>query len=185
MNHDEFSAQDNADLLFQIMGETGALGRGNVTGFFRVSKNWTCPACARSKPEIARLDRNGNLLCAIPEHHDHFADFAYDRLRRVMGPSHRAVALLPSLERFPRTYICNDCNVADPAAKSVVFAPACFSFTPFEIATFVRVANNCAHVLISENVIAAYESAKKSMELLARRLRHLEANEAENLDRPE
>lgn len=42
-------------------------------------------------------------------------------------------------QRFPRTLICGDCNSADGAAKRKLGLPKDWSFTPAELAQFVKV----------------------------------------------
>ena len=74
-------AEDNARLLFTLIKKHAALAIGQISGFFDVGIYWHCPCCHRSKPEMARLDKNGALLCALHWHHDHFGDYASNTLR--------------------------------------------------------------------------------------------------------
>jgi hypothetical protein len=67
--------------------------------------------------------------------------------------------------------ICGDCNVAEPAAKAIVKAPAMFSFTPYEIAIFIDVTPNRPHVVDPVRAALAFEAAKPAMKLLADKLR--------------
>jgi hypothetical protein len=168
----------NAHLLMEIASRWGAESLGNVCGFFHVPRDWRCPCCCRNKSEIARLDKNGNLLCAIVRHHDHLED----NVRRVLRSSAEQrdrgslEARVISLVRFPPTLICNDCNVLDSAAKSIVGAPSYFSFAPYEIAAFVAPVANSPHdvaAINTEQLQYAFRYAQPVLLLLLERLKSL------------
>jgi hypothetical protein len=166
------TAEANMRLLLDLQSEFQAEGLGAIYNFFAVDRDWRCPACYRNKREIARIDKNGNLLCALVWHHDHFCD-CFDT---HVGPEVKAEwaarsAMLASFVRFPNTLICNDCNVCEPYAKNIVGAPAEFSFAPYEIAGFIDVGNNRPHTVNSDNAKKAYEAALPMMRVLAQRLR--------------
>jgi hypothetical protein len=160
-------SKDNGLLLLELVCRHGAAGAGNIAGFFDVDPDWCCSSCGRSKVETARRDRNGSLLCAFPRHHDHFSDFAHARLRAAGGTGLGSEVF----QRFSEVYICNDCNVADSAAKRIAGAPDSFSFAPFEIGHFVIPRQNKAHEISEAAVKEAYEAAQPSMKLIATRLR--------------
>lgn len=162
----------NEDLLSSLQGSLGARGPGNVANFFKTEPWWHCPACCRSKPEIARLDKNGNLLCAIVSHHDHFAEYAAGDLE---GAAWSLAELV--LRRFPPTLICNDCNVVDSAAKKAIEAPGEFSFAPFEIAYFINVTRNAPHTVDRERAQTAYDCARLSVQLLREMLAETKAQQ--------
>lgn len=160
-----FCAEDNARLLIEIKDSLKANGLGSISNFCEVSPEWICPCCLRMKREIARIDKNGNLLCALHYHHDHFEHYARDQMPAL---PHQAYELYT---RFPRTLICNDCNVAEPVAKRIVGAKSNFSFAPFEIATFIIVESNAPHKIDEQRAMEAYESATHSMRMLWGRIR--------------
>lgn len=120
------------------------------------STTWSCPACGRSKPEIARMTPQAVLLCQLDEHHDHLRDHVetilkIDRDRvsddqRVRITTAR-LAVMDMSERFCRTIICGDCNQVDGAAKLQIGETmhADFSFSPSEIATFISPVPNSRH----------------------------------------
>lgn len=178
----EYRAEQNARLLYGLCQATGATGLGAIFGFFDVEPTWRCPCCYRSKPEIARLDKNNNLLCQIVGHHDHFDEHISSLWSVTKQEPGLHAALRESLTRFPAMLICSDCNVAEPAAKRIVGAPVTFSFAPYEIASFIRVKANAPHEIIEERVHAAYAAAKPAMQLIAERVRSAvrarEVNEA-------
>jgi hypothetical protein len=120
---------------------------------------------------MARLDKNGGVLCAIHNHHDHFEDFADERIKQAASPDWTVRnAISASLARFSATMICNDCNVAEPYAKNIADAPENFSFAPYEIASFIHVEQSKAHKIDEGRVITIYESARPTMRLLHMRL---------------
>lgn len=119
--------------------------------------DWQCPVCRRYKPEIARLTPARVVLCRLDRHHDHLGDEGRAILwrRQDKAPDRAKADALSSAinvcaglsERFREILVCNDCNAADGAAKvelAGVVHPS-FSFTPSEIARFIRVAPNRPH----------------------------------------
>lgn len=164
-------ARRNAHLLYDLRDTFGATDFGSISGFFDVDPDWRCPCCYRSKSEMARLDRNNNLLCAIHNHHDHFEDEALERITSRVKPAWGVTQIIrASLSRFPETMICNDCNVAEPYAKNIAKAPPHFSFAPYEIANFIISKPNEPHTVDDKLAAMTYEAAIPTMKLLARRL---------------
>jgi len=167
-------AEENAHLLYRLRTDIGAKGFGSIANFFNVSHSWRCPCCLRSKQEIARLDKNENMLCAIHSHHDHFLDIVHDRVRTLArGNWEMSNSIVYSLQRFPETMICNDCNVAEPVAKLKAGAPEAFSFAPHEIASFIVVTANEPHTVDPDRAQIVYEAVVPSMKILAERLREI------------
>lgn len=118
---------------------------------------WTCPCCGRSKPQIARLASSGTVLCHLEQHHDHLEEFLKRRFSAVdlqsdernhrIQISHAEAALRPLVERFERTLICVDCNLADGRVKLALRdeVDSHFTFTPSEIVEFITVSDNHIH----------------------------------------
>lgn len=160
-------AEANARLLIRLMREHGAKDLGAVSGFFEVSEHWCCPACHRSKPEQARLDKNQNLMAALHRHHDHLIHAAEDKLPRCTEVDWKDRqgynSLLSTFHRFPDTLLCNDCNVAEGDAKRKAGTPAAFSFTPFEISTFIIVRNNQPHAVDANKARIAWANLEPSL----------------------
>lgn len=83
---------------------------------------WRCPCCNRTPQELIRWStiQHGKFgmgwTISLVLHHCH-------------GPG-----------RFEETVICGDCNSADSAAKRKLGLPGNFSFSPREIAQFVKCA---------------------------------------------
>ncbi|WP_320265313.1 hypothetical protein [Mesorhizobium dulcispinae] len=143
------------------------------------TQHWSCPCCKRTKPEIARLTSSGVLLCAIESHHDHLGDTAGDRFKAIVGSSddrefiiqreHAKNGMLQFVERFQRTMICIDCNVAETAAKDLlgnvtddIFAlrKREFSFSPLEIASFIKPVANKVHELNADFVRSSWNRVR-------------------------
>ncbi|ESX21183.1 hypothetical protein X767_20760 [Mesorhizobium sp. LSJC264A00] len=118
---------------------------------------WACPCCNRTKPQFARLNSAGVLLCELEVHHDHLADRAgrlFEELNPLTDDKEFAVqrskaksAMLQFVERFDRTPVCIDCNLADNRAKALIGEEVDrhFTFSPREIATFIVVTDNHVH----------------------------------------
>lgn len=156
--------------MLDLVRRFGAHEIGAIGCFFDTTSDWLCPVCFRSKDELARLDKNGNLLCAIHSHHDHFGDLAMSRIRDAAAGT-RTHALNDGFYRFPNTLICNDCNVIEGYAKSTIETSAVFSFAPHEIGTFIIVTPNAPHRLDRDRLKQTYEAVLPSLRLVGARLR--------------
>ncbi len=172
-------AEANAKLLIKLMKEFKAKDLGSVSNFFEVSHDWCCPSCHRSKSEQARRDKNQNLMCALHNHHDHMVHLAMDKIPAlgrddVHWSERRGYdSLRGNFCRFPDTLVCNDCNVVEGAAKREAGAPADFSFTPFEISTFIIVANNSPHRLDAEKARTVWGNIRPSLANYGDKLRQI------------
>lgn len=121
--------------------------------------DWQCPCCLRRKAQIARLTEARVLLCQLDWHHDHLTDGASEAMRDralagiegdlLVVRKRACSAALPLIARFGRVLICNDCNAADAAMKARLGpdVPRAFSFSPEEIARFVKPAPHASHAL--------------------------------------
>lgn len=159
----------NIDLLFDLCAAHGAARPGDVANFMDTPADWRCRPCLRSKPEIARVDKNGRLLCQIVLHHDHFDQYVPDDVRKgLRNVSFTAeVAGRDHLTRFLPELICQDCNTADAAAKKIVGAPSVFSFAPHEIALMIRVTANEPHKVKAEVARELYEDLRPILRRLS------------------
>ncbi|WP_143750545.1 MULTISPECIES: hypothetical protein [unclassified Mesorhizobium] len=122
-------------------------------------QSWACPCCHRTKPQIVRVSAAGVLLCELESHHDHLGDKA-GKLFEEINPkteerefniqiSHAKYGMLQFVERFQRTLICIDCNLVEGKAKKALGSDIepDFTFSPREIATFIRASDNRVHEL--------------------------------------
>ena len=137
--------------------------------------SWKCPSCQRSKVQIARPNKNGDLMCRLVEHHDHMKDLLLRKFQSISASMERVLAdeaaegfakrSAPMVSAYDNTVICNDCNNADAAAKKLVRAHASFSFSPQEILEFVITVSGAEHRI--DHAIAAriWEQNRSTFEL--------------------
>ncbi|OWK20883.1 hypothetical protein AJ88_25120 [Mesorhizobium amorphae CCBAU 01583] len=118
----------------------------------------------------------GVLLCELEVHHDHLADRAgrlFEELNPLTDDKEAAVqrskaksAMLQLVERFERTPVCIDCNLADNRAKALLGEEVDrhFTFSPKEIATFIVVTNNHIHGIDVDKVREIWMRVKADFE---------------------
>lgn len=139
-------------------------------------QNWRCPICERGKKKILR-EAGGVLLGRIVEHHDHIDQFLEEESRAALAkagqaePSadvHRHIKHRcgPFLERFQPTVVCEDCNVADPAAMADCRGHGVglefFSFSPLEIASFIKTRPGEGHEIEFSTARAVVERQREN-----------------------
>lgn len=93
---------------------------------------WRCPSCQRNAHELVRWTEIKG-----PSWRERFGDAFGMGFTITFAHHHCHSASWPP--RFPRTLICGDCNSADGAAKRKLALPADWTFTPTELAQFVKV----------------------------------------------
>lgn len=146
----EFSPQ-----TLKIVENLGAKGAFLNKWWVMTPMDWKCPACKRSKPQIAKLDSREYASCKLEEHHDHMKDIVR-RLFEEISSSRDNVVATELAERFAirtsfaisaydNTVICADCNKADGIAKLKAKIHSDFSFSPDEIGCFIKPSSNKAH----------------------------------------
>lgn len=113
-----------------------------------LSKNWRCPCCHRSAPEVIRWTEIKG-----PAWRAKYAD-AYGMGFTAPLCKHHC----HGKGRFEITLICGDCNSADGAVKLRLKLPQSWSFAPEEIARFVSVPVHSGRTTID------YEVAKQIYE---------------------
>lgn len=135
-------------------------------------QGWTCPCCQRAKPQIARLTTSGVLLCQLELHHDHLGDKAGKLFEEInqksedrefnIQVSHAKYGMLQFVERFERTLICIDCNLAEGSAKATLDSAVDwdFTFSPKEITGFIRATDNGVHTVDFEAARTTWERVK-------------------------
>lgn len=138
-------------------------------------QSWVCPACDRSKPELVRLNKNGDLMCRLVEHHDHMGDVLQTQFQRHSVSRDKVVATdlaeefakrsAAMVSAYDNTIICNDCNNADPRAKKIIGAPDDFSFSPAEIRQFISVRANEPHEILPDEATRVWKSCAPSFTL--------------------
>lgn len=136
--------------------------------------SWTCPACNRTKPEIVRPNKNGELMCHLVEHHDHMKDLLIKRFQSISAGLERVVATeaadqfakrsAPMVSAYDNTAICVDCNNADTAAKRIAKTHEFFSFSPNEIYAFSITSPNREHRINPRIAIELWEKNRPTFE---------------------
>lgn len=142
------------------------------SGWANTPTGWTCPCCRRTKPEIARLTSNKVLRCKLEEHHDHLID----HVRRIFDETNPSVpkdgnhnyqrniakdAIVELTARFESVLICSDCNAAEGRAKGLISdMDRHFTFSPNEIATFIKRAPNLPHEIDGDVVGSTWEGTQ-------------------------
>lgn len=120
----------------------------------RLSEDWRCPGCWRTKFEILRWtilfphkpeSRRPGWAGGYHEHHDHACD-------RYFSPG----GLSSCKPRFAPSVVCEQCNSADSAAKKVLKLPTDFSFSPTEIRQFVSAYAHGKHLVDYQIAHAIY-----------------------------
>lgn len=173
--------EKNARLLLALLKKHNCEDFGAISGFFETDEFWCCPCCHRQKSEIARRDKNGNLFCQFVWHHDHMGDlsdrFPFHREGLTWQEARPLDSVRNNFKRFDDILICGDCNVIDGNAKRAIGAPSAFSFTPYEISTFIIVRENQGHALDKDKAAEAYRHASPSLEVYRATLRDLPKHE--------
>ncbi|MBO1020436.1 hypothetical protein IPV08_10695 [Methylobacterium sp. SD274] len=131
-----------------LIRRSGATGLDLNWNWFETPVDWRCTCCGRDKPGIVRLLEGGVLLAHLHLHHDHMRDYVGGRLNERFGipwakgvplPSRHAGDHMQALvTRFRDTMVCDGCNTAEGEAKRTLGLPRHFSFSPSEMAGFIR-----------------------------------------------
>jgi len=155
----------------KLVKQFGANGVDMNSNWALRSFDWQCPCCNRSKSQIIRLNRHGDLICHLHEHHDHTPDIAKE-LFTDAGTSKTKVVADKASERFVKkisnafesyspTVICPDCNSADTNAKKAAQTHKWFSFSPMDIETMIEVRDNREHTVKIEKAIEIWNRKRE------------------------
>ena len=89
--------------------------------------------------DCGELTTSGVLLCQLELHHDHLGDKAGKLFEEInqksedrefnIQVSHAKYGMLQFVERFERTLICIDCNLAEGSAKATLDSAVDWDFT--------------------------------------------------------
>lgn len=145
------------------------------------SQSWTCPCCGRSKFQISRVGRKGQILAKLVVHHDHVGDAmekAFHAAFAAEGTDVEQITGLKLVERMGSAFaayeeilVCEDCNNVDAEAKKLVGAPPYFSFSPGQIRRFIDPANHLPHAIVEPQAHAAWLEAMPAYELRMKLIR--------------
>jgi len=162
-------------LSTELLKRFNANGVDMTSWWAMTPQGWTCLGCGRAKKDIARLNRNGDLMCRLVEHHDHTQDLLATKFAEISS-SQGAVLADKTAERFAKrsaamiaayenTIMCDDCNNADAKAKAMVGAEEFFSFSPQEIRRFVIATPNKPHEINQDEARKIWGTAKTTFEM--------------------
>jgi len=139
-------------------------------------ETWACPCCKRTKLHILRPSQAGKLIGNLINHHDHISAYVQKEFREQVkslgrkNPSEKEGwfvnhKIIPFLNKFDRTLVCEDCNNADPKAKALI-SDICqqFSFSPQEMAVFITPKPHTTHAINKERLHSIYEGIRSSHE---------------------
>jgi len=137
--------------------------------------DWNCPSCNRSKIDIVRTLGSGEQIGSAVEHHDHLCDYPNATMRELHGADW--VKKIPQglgehlnrIEAFTKGFtkkvICEDCNNAETEAKKIVNADCFFSFSPFEIRSFLQIEKHRVHKIKHQEAINVFSKALLNFQL--------------------
>jgi hypothetical protein len=89
------------------------------------------------------------------------------------------LSLRNNFVRFADILICGDCNVVEGDAKKKAGTPVDFSFTPFEISTFIIVEPNRGHLLDLDKLKETYDKIRPSLGIYGDTLRGIAKHQAD------
>lgn len=174
-----------------LLRRFGAKDMDMTSWWAMTPQGWTCPGCDRPKKDIARLNRTGDLMCRLVEHHDHTQDLLARKFAEISS-SQSSVLADKTAENFAKrsasmiaayenTVLCDDCNSSDAKAKTLVGAAEFFSFSPREIRRFVIASPNKPHKIDQNEAAKIWSEAKPAFELrlkIAHRIAQIAATNA-------
>lgn len=159
----------------ELLKRFDANGVDMTSWWAMTTPGWICPACGRAKKDIARLNRNGDLMCRLVEHHDHTQDLLAKKFAEISSTqgavladktaenfAKRSAAMIAAYEN---TIVCDDCNSSDAKAKAMVGAEEFFSFSPQEIRRFAIVTPNKPHEINQDEARKIWDAAKTTFEM--------------------
>lgn len=120
-------------------------------------QDWKCPCCDRTKFEIARLGKSGQILAKLVVHHDHMGDAMQEAFHKAFAEAGTEVAQVDGLKlvermgsafaAFTNTLVCEDCNNADVLATKHIDAPPYFSFSVGQMRLFIQPRAHTTHLV--------------------------------------
>lgn len=138
------------------------------------SQDWICPCCGRSKFQVSRVGKKGQILAKLVVHHDHMGEAmkaAFHSAFEAAGTRVEQIDGWRLVERmgdafaaYAEVLVCEDCNNADTEAKNLARSPSYFSFSIGQIRRLIRSANHRPHLVDpvqAEEVWAEAEPAYK------------------------
>lgn len=179
-----------SDQLQKLAKRLGAVGFDMDEWWAKTPPRWTCSGCGRSKLQIARLNKKGELMCRLVAHHDHMGDLLKDLFAEISASLPKVLADEKADQFAKRSgsvisvhepaVVCNDCNNADAEAKRELKLPRYFSFSPAEIRQFCTAAPNEPHQIDFARARSLWEAAKPVYDLRVELARQIATIAAKN-----
>ena len=146
----------------------------------RTPSSWICPVCNRAKRDIVKINKHGDLSGQLFSHHDHVEDLVKKEFERISSQKNTPIAdklaekfvvrVSFGLSAYDSTIICSDCNDADKEAKKIANTHSSFSFSPKNIAKFIKVEKNKEHKIDKEKALFCWKEEEllfqKRLELI-------------------
>ncbi len=86
LEHGEFSLLDGI-MSAQTKALASALGTDgtDMSSLWAMTRqDWSCPACERHKTQIARPNKNNQLMCRLVAHHDHMQELLKKNFKKFL-----------------------------------------------------------------------------------------------------
>lgn len=153
----EITSIDGVDspLARRIQAHHGVTQFEMNSNWIGADQNWKCPCCGRSKFQISRIGKKGQILAKLVVHHDHMGQVLEEAFNRAFVERGTQVAQQEGLrlvERMGRAFsaydevlICEDCNHADSEAKKLTGVPREFSFSIGQMHQFIQYGDHRPH----------------------------------------
>lgn len=177
VNAGEIVTLDGADspLSRQIKAHHGRTAFEMNSHWISTSQNWSCPCCGRSKLQVSRVGRKGQILAKLVIHHDHMGEaleaawnssFAQAGTQVAQSEGRRLVERIgAAFAAYEEVLICEDCNNADTEAKKIVSSPKFFSFSIGQIQRFILSRSNQPHTVDATSAHAVWQEAEAAYQL--------------------
>jgi rubredoxin len=159
VNAGDITSLDGAEspLSERIRAQHGVTDFEMNSNWVGSSQDWICPCCGRSKFQVSRVGKKGQILAKLVVHHDHMGEAmkaAFHSAFEAAGTSVEQIDGWRLVERMGEAFaayaevlVCEDCNNADTEAKKLVGSPSYFSFSIGQIRRLIRSADHRAHLV--------------------------------------
>ena len=139
------------------------------------SQDWICPCCGRTKFQVSRVGKKGQILAKLVVHHDHMGEAmkaAFHSAFEAAGTRVEQIDGWRLVERmgdafaaYAEVLVCEDCNNADTEAKKLAGSPSYFSFSIGQIRRLIVSGDHRPHLVESTRAGEVWEEAEPAYEL--------------------
>ncbi|MCK9215425.1 MAG: hypothetical protein M0P52_13415 [Rhodoferax sp.] len=145
------------------------------------SQDWICPCCGRSKFQVSRVGKKGQILVKLVIHHDHMGEAMKEAFHSAFEAAGTRVEQIDGwrlVERMGDAFaahaevlVCEDCNNADTEAKKLTGSPPYFSFTVGQIRRLIHSADHRPHLVEPVRAQEVWAEAEPAYKLRMRLIR--------------